>query len=341
MNRTIFARLRVVLVALFALGAAALPRAARAEARTICVYDPAGRSGDYYALMSDFARRASAWGADVTIQPYTDEETAAKDYEARKCDGVSATGVRLQRFNRFSATIEAIGALTSYDQLEAMVRTLATSAGAAKSLSRQGNTTIGFMPVGAVYLFVRDRSVDTVSELAGKRIATMDYDPASKFMVNRVGAVMVPADLGSIGPKFNNGDVDACYVSAPAYRPFELHRGLGTGGGVLKAPLAQATLQVMIREDRFPEGFVDKAREALLERFDEALAFVKQAEAEIPDRYWVDVPPETYASWSNLFQGVRVDLRDKGAYDGSMLRVMRQLRCSKDPSRAECVEKKE
>ena len=31
---------------------------------------------------------------------------------------------------------------------------------------------------------------------------------------------MVPADLGSLGPMFNNGDVDACYVSAPAYAPF-------------------------------------------------------------------------------------------------------------------------
>ncbi|MBX2798490.1 MAG: hypothetical protein KTR31_12490 [Myxococcales bacterium] len=223
-----------------------------------------------------------------------------------------------------------------------MVTTLATSKGAAGKLSQDGNTTIGFIPVGAVYLFVRDRNVDSVSELAGKRIATMDYDKASVFMVNRVGAIVVPADLGSIGPKFNNGDVDACYVSAPAFRPFELHRGLGSTGGVIKSPLAQATLQVMIRESRFPEGFVTKARADLLGRFDTAMRFIEKAEADVPSQYWVDVPPATEASWSELFQDVRVALRDeRGAYDGAMLKVMKQLRCSANGSRSECAENRE
>lgn len=313
-----------------------------AESRAICVYDPAGRSGDYYGLMSRYATNASTWGVEVEIRPYTDEETAAKDYEAGVCDGVVATGVRLQRFNRFASSIEAIGGLPDYDLLKQMVTTLSTSQGATSMLSQNGNAVIGFVPVGAVYLFVRDRAVDSVPELAGKRIATMDYDTASSFMVDRVGAIRVPADLGSIGPKFNNGDVDACYVSAPAYRPFELHRGIGTKGGILKAPLAQATLQVMIRESQFPAGFVDKSRADLAGRFDEALALVKKAEADIPAGQWVAIQPATLGEWDALFQSVRLELRDeKRAYDGNMLRVMRQLRCKKDPARAECAENKE
>lgn len=326
--------------ALFALLLAAAP--AFAESRAICVYDPAGRSGDYYGLMSRYATNASTWGVEVEIRPYTDEETAAKDYEAGVCDGVVATGVRLQRFNRFASSIEAIGGLPDYDLLKQMVTTLSTSQGATSMLSQNGNAVIGFVPVGAVYLFVRDRAVDSVPDLAGKRIATMDYDTASSFMVDRVGAIRVPADLGSIGPKFNNGDVDACYVSAPAYRPFELHRGIGTKGGILKAPLAQATLQVMIRESQFPAGFVDKSRADLAGRFDEALALVKKAEADIPAGQWVAIPPATLGEWDALFQSVRLQLRDeKKAYDGNMLRVMRQLRCKKDPARAECAEDKE
>jgi len=320
----------------------AMAAPAHAETRSICVYDPAGKSGDYYGLMSKYATEASTWGVEVEIKAYTDEETAAKDYEAGQCDGVVATGVRLQRFNRFSATVEAIGGLKTYGQLEQMVTTLATSDGASAKLSQDGNTVIGFIPVGAVYLFVRDREVDTVPELAGKRIATMAYDKASVFMVDRVGAIMVPADLGSIGPKFNNGDVDACYVSAPAYRPFELHRGLEGSGGVLKAPLAQATLQVMIRDDKFPEGFAAKSRKDLLGRFDTAMAIVNKAESGIPAKYWVDIPSDTLAVWDQMFQGVRIALRDeKKAYDGAMLSVMKKLRCAEDPSRAECAENKE
>jgi hypothetical protein len=329
---------RLALLLLVTLASAS---AARAENRVICAYDPGGRAGDYFAILNKYATQASSWGVTVEIRPYTDEETAAKDYQAGQCDGVVATGVRLQRFNRFSSTIEAIGALPDYGLLKQMVTTVTTSPSAAAMLSQDGNATVGFIPVGAVYLFVRDRTVDSVQELAGKRIATMDYDKASVFMVDRIGAIVVPADLGSIGPKFNNGDVDACYVSAPAYQPFELHRGIGTKGGLLRAPLAQATLQLMIREAKFPAGFVDKSRADLAGRFDDALALVKKAEAEIPAASWIDVPPATVAEWASLFQGVRTQLRDQGAYDGRMLKVMRQLRCTKTPSLAECAESRE
>ena len=97
--------------------------------------------------------------------------------------------------------------------------------GSGEKVGQGGHETAGIVPLGAVYLFVGDRSIDTVSE-AGKRIAISDYDKPSLVMVDRVGAIMVPADLGSLGPKFNNGDVDACYVSAPGYAPFELWRVL-------------------------------------------------------------------------------------------------------------------
>lgn len=312
------------------------------ERRVICVFDPGGRAGPYFALMNRYATEASLWGVEVTLRPYTDEETAAKDYEAQVCDGVVATGVRLQRFNRFASTIEAIGALPDYSILQQMVTTLATSAGASAKLSQDGNTVIGFLPVGAVFLLVRDRNIASVPALAGKRIATLDYDKASVTMVNRVGSIVVPADLGTLGPKFNNGDVDACYASAPAFRPFELARGVGTKGGILKAPLAQATLQVMVREARFPNGFVQKSRPVLLARFSEALAIAKKAEAEIPTSMWVEIPKATLAEWASLFQSTRVQLRDEAkSYDGAMLAVMRQLRCTQDKTRSECAEKRE
>ncbi len=312
-----------------------------AQAATLCVYDPGGKAGPYHQMLEDFALEASSWGTPTTVKAYTDEETATKDFEAGQCEGVVATGVRLQRFNRFASTVEAMGALPTYDHLRELLSDLTRSPTAKKMLVQDGKETVGFIPVGAVYLFVRDRSVDSVAELAGKRIATMDYDKAAPTMVRRVGAVMVPADLGTIGPKFNNGAVDAAYVSAPAYEPFELHRGLAQNGGVLASPLAQATLQVMIQQSAFPEGFGDKARHWFLQRFDHALDLVKKAEAGIPERYWVQIPAEEAAAWDEMFLDVRVQLRDQGAYDPIMLRVMRGIRCRRDPARAECAEQRE
>jgi hypothetical protein len=323
------------------IAALALLGSASASAASICVYDPAGKAGEYHKMMEAFALEASGWGATIEVKAYTDEATAAKDYEAGACDGVVATGVRLQRFNRFPSTVEAAGALATYPLLKQLLTTVTTSEGAAKKLAKDGHETVGFIPIGAVYLFVRDRNVDTVGELAGKRIATMDYDKAAPALVARIGAIAVSADLGTMGPKFNNGAVDAAYVSAPAYQPFELHRGIGDKGGVIKSPLAQATLQVMLRQSKFPEGFGAKARPWFLGRFDQAVGFVTKAEAGIPAASWITVPADREAEWAEMFADVRVKLRDDGAYDGQMLTVMRTLRCTSDPARAECAEKRE
>jgi hypothetical protein len=327
--------------ALAALFFAVASPAAHAETRTICAYDPAGKSGDFFRLLSEWALQASTWGVTIDLKAYTDEETAAKDYEAGQCDGVVATGVRLQRFNNFPSTLEGIGALPDYALLKQMVSTLATSEGAMKLLRKGEHETAGFISAGAVYLFVRDRNVDTVPELASKRIATMDYDKAAPFMVNRIGAIVVPADLGSIGPKFNNGDVDVCYMSGPGYGPFELHRGIGTKGGVIRFPLAQATFQVLIRADKFPADFAGKSRSYWSANFDKGLAAVKKAEAAIPANLWIDVNPAQKAEWEELFLQTRVDLKAKGAYHGTMLSVMKKLRCAKDKARSECAENRE
>jgi hypothetical protein len=226
--------------------------------------------------------------------------------------------------------------------LKQLLSALTNYESAAKRLVSNDNETIGVIPVGTVHLFVNDRSIDTVAELAGKRIATFDYDKPSLVMVDRVGAIVVPADLGSIGPKFNNGDVDICYLPVPAYQPFELWRGIGEKGGIVKLPLAQGTLQVMVRHEKFPDGFGNNARKWFLGKFDSIVSFVNKAEAEIPAKYWIEIPAADMSGFDEMFLNTRLKLRDEvGAYDKTMLGTMRKLRCGADASRAECAEQKE
>lgn len=313
-----------------------------AHARKLCVYDPVGRAGDYHRIVEDFSVAAAGWGVQLELVVYTDEETAARDYEAGACDGVLATGVRLQRFNRFPITLEAIGALPTYDHLKSMVDAMARYPSAAARLRAGEHETVGFIPVGMVYLFLRDRNRATVEQLAGQRIATMDYDKAAPVMVDRVGAIQVAADLGSLGPKFNNGDVDVCYMSAPGFRAFELERGLASSGGILRYPLAQATLQLLVRAPAFPDDFGGKARSWFSGRFDKDLQLVKAQEADIPSKYWIEVTTQQVEDYDELFLQSRVRLRDEtGAYDGNMLSAMRKLRCSMDGTRPECAEQLE
>ena len=332
-------RALVAVTALLGLASAAPAQAA--ETRTICAYDPAGKSGDFFRMLGEYALEAGKWGVTIEMKAYTDEETAAKDYEAGQCDGVVATGVRLQRFNNYPSSMEAIGALPSYNAIRSMVSSMAKYEGTAKGLKKGEHETVGVIPAGAVYLFVRDRNIDTVSELAGKRIATMDYDKAAPYMVKKVGAIVVPADLGSIGPKFNNGDVDIAYMSAVGYGPFELHRGLGANGGVIKAPLAQATFQVLIHHERFPADFGAKSREFWSVNFDKGLKAVQAADAQIPKDKWIDIPADRLAEWDALFQDVRVELKGNGAYNSTMLNLMKKTRCYQDKARAECADNRE
>jgi hypothetical protein len=309
--------------------------------KSLCIYDPGGREGDAFTMLQAYRDAALEWGVDFEFKPYTDEATATNDFEAGQCDAVFATGVRLQRFNRSAFTLEAIGALPSYGTMKAAVQSIAKYGAA--YMSNGNYETAGIMPGGAVYLFVRDRNLDSVEELVGKCIATMNFDKAAPVMVQRVGATVASADIGTFGALFNNGEVDACYTSAVAFSPFELAKGLDAeGGGIVRYPLSQLTFQVVLHADRFPEGFGAKSRTFSATQFDTALSFVKRAEDAIPSKYWMEIDEAQLPAFEELFLDVRLELADEhGAYDRGMLKAMRKVRCSRDAARAECADPKE
>ena len=319
------------------LGATALA----AEQRTLCVYDPSGANGDAFNFMKDYRAAAVAWGVELELKPYTDEKTAMEDFKAGKCDSALLTGVRARVFNPFTGTVEAMGAVQTYDQLKQLIRSLSNPK-AAKLLKHGDYEAAAMFPAGAVYLFVRDGSIDSVGELAGKRIATLDFDEAAKVMVRQVGASMVAADVGTFSGMFNNGSVDACYVPATAYGPLELSKGLGQAGAIVKFPLAQLTLQVLIRSDRFPESFGVESRKYASKTFPQTLRVVQKTESTVPARYWKEVPPADLQKFDDLLREVRIRLRDKEkVYDKRMLAMLRMIRCKDNGARAECAEKRE
>ncbi len=324
--------------ALFALLLSLVGGVAHADTRTVCVYDPAGRTGFAYSWLESWKINAPAWGVDVDLRPYTDEETAINDFNAGKCDGVVATGVRLQRFNAAAYSVEALAGIPSYSLLKPVLVTLQTKSSYAPMFTSGLYETAGIYPLGAVYAFVRDRSIDDVGDFAGRRIATMDYDNTSKLVVDRIGGVMVPADLSSLGPMFNNGDVDVCFLPATAYTPFELWHGLGDGGAAVKYPLLQVTLQIVLNAERFPADFGKQSRAFVAGQFDEAMTVVERAEAEIPSTSWTTMPPDKVAEFEVLMQRLRIELRDKGSYSGEVLSLLRKARCNADGTRAECAQ---
>lgn len=315
--------------------------ATAAEQRTLCVYDPSGANGDAFNFTKDYQSAAVAWGVELQLKPYTDEKTAVEDFKAGKCDGALLTGLRARAFSPFAGTIEAMGAVQSYSQLKKVIDGLANPK-AGKMVTRGEYEVAGIFPAGAVYLYVRDKAIDSVSALAGKRVSTIDFDEAAKVLVRQVGASMVAADIGTFSGMFNNGSVDACYAPATAYGPLELGKGLGSKGGIVKFPLGQLTLQVLIRTARFPAEFGVNSRKYAQKAFTSSMNVVKKAEGAVPGKYWMDVTAEQRQKFDDLLRDVRIRLRDKEkVYDKAMLGLLRRVRCKEDAARAECAEQKE
>lgn len=331
--------LRRVVAASALLASLALPALAETSAepieRSFCVFDPVGANGPLFAITKTFQPVALREGIKLELRAYTDEKVAAEDFKAGQCDAVLLTGTRAREFNRFTGSLEAMGAVPGEEEMRLLYNTLAQPN--ARPFLIEGNYEVaGVFPGGAVYLHTRDRSIDTVEELQGKKIATLDFDDASLRMVRHVGASVVGANTASFAGKFNNGSVDLAYAPAVAYTPLELYKGVSPDGGVFKYALAYMNFQVIIHRDRFPEDAGQMVRNEAIKRIDEAYEIIAQAESEIPQDVWMLPPEADVVEYDKMLREVRLSLLAEGVYDERAIKLMRAIRCRVDGSRAEC-----
>jgi len=305
-----------------------------------CVFDPVGARGPIYSAMLDYQTQALTWGANLELKAYTNEAVAVADFQAGHCDAMGVTGTRVRPYNSFTASIEALGGLSDYQQMQQLLGMLAKPK-ASRYLVEGEYEVAAILPGGAVYIFVRDNQINSIEAAAGKRIATLDYDQASVHVVEHVGATMVPSSVATFAPRFNNGDVDIAYAPAVAYQPFEMYKGLGQQGGIYRFSMAQMNFQMVIRHQKFPAGFGQKSREFAYNNFDKALQHIREAEAGIPEQYWLDLPAGKETEYKEMLRQIRLTLTAAGVYDKTMMKLMFKLRCRSDPSHYECAERKE
>lgn len=308
--------------------------------RSFCVFDPIGVKGPAYQGMLDYKAAALDWGVILDLKVHTNEAVALADFKAGHCDAVGLTGTRVRPFNKFTATIEAVGAINDYTQLRKLVGMLAHPK-ASKYMIEGQYEVAGILPAGTVFVFVRDKAINSVEAAAGKRLATIDYDVASIKVVKRIGATMVPVSIATFAPRFNNGYVDLAYAPAIAFEPFEMYKGMGETGGILRFNLAQMNGQLILRKDKFPKDFGQHSRDYAYKNFNKALEHIIAAEENIPEKYWVNLPEEKHTEYKEMLRQVRLELRDEGIYDERMLKILFKLRCKKDPGHYECIEKLE
>ena len=307
--------------------------------RRLCVWDIMGQNGEVYGRMKDYVIKSGTLGVDFDLVGYVDERVASEDFRVRYCDAVVMTGLRVRPFNAFMGSVEAIGAIPTYDHLKTMVTVVSSPAAAnlmKTEFDKQQYEIAGVMPFGAAYGFVNDRSINSPEQLPGKKIAIFDYDKAEAKLVRNLGAQSDPSDVTNFAGKFNNGKVDIVISPATAYRPLELYRGLGKNGGVVDYVLAQVSLQIVIHADRFPATFGQDSRAYVAEKFDTYMKTVKDYENEVDPKYWVRITEAARARYQDMARTSRIDLINDGIYDKRMLGLLKKIRCQKTPGNAEC-----
>lgn len=304
--------------------------------RSICVWDIAGRSGPIYGAAKDQAIMLLEYGIEIDLEAYTNEGVLSQDLQSGICDAALMTGLRGRLFNTFAGTIDAVGAVPTEQHMRILLQVLAHPDMADKMESGE-YVVLGLAPAGAAYVFVNDRSINSLAAAAGKRVAVLDYDPIQAQMVSQIGATPVSTDLAGAPNRFNNGVVDVLPAPLVAYELMELYRGMTPDGGIVDYPLAQITMQLIGRRDKFPTEIAQLVREAFYEGYDQIMEQLRSEEAKVPDHWWIELPEEDKREYEIMMQEARLQLRSEGYYHPEMLTLQRRIRCRLEPERHECA----
>ena len=306
-----------------------------AHAQSLCVFDLSGAGGDIYSSMQDYAIAAKSWDVDLNLKPYSDEALAVKDFKSGKCDAVAISGIRAREFNAFVGSLDAAGALT--DNASAKIAlTLMANPKLAPDMVNGNYEVAGTSPVGLLYLMVKDRSTNTIQKMAGKTLGILEYDKADYLLVDKLGAIPVGMDLASFGIKFNSGSIDIMPLLPLMYKPFEMEKGLGNKGGIIRFPIFQFTGDILIHRDKFPDGYGQKSRTWSASRIDRQFAKNNKLEAEIPAKYWEDIPENDKIAYARVVREARLSLTRSKVLDKKMMGILKRVRCRVNPANYEC-----
>lgn len=306
------------------------------EDKVFCVWDPVGRNGPVMSFYSDLIPKAQSWGLNIRFVAYTDESVAANDFKAGRCEAVLLTSIMSRQFVQFAGTMDAIGAINSEKGLELALATLARPR-AGKLMTQGKYEVVATFPVGSMYAFVNDRSIKSIDDFAGKRMAILNADPQAKKFSDLAGTSPVNVSLATFAGQFNNGNLDILLMPALAYNTFELYNGLGENGGIINYRLYYGMLQTVAKKALFPEDFGHKMRNYILTRLKAIDKMVKDAEQEIPQKYWIEISQFTKDEIDHFSKRVRMSLKEDKVNHPTALKLLWKIRCRLDNSRGECA----
>ncbi len=301
----------------------------------MCTWDPVGKTGPVMAFFADLIPEAINWGLDLKFISYQDENLAASDLADGKCDVAIVTAILSRDFVQFAGTLDAIGGLTSERKLRKAMASIA-SPKATELMSMDGYEVVASLPVGSMFAFVNDRSIDTIDDFRNKKIAVLNNDIQTTTFAELASATPIPETLSTFAHSFNEGRVDIVLMPALAYNTFELYRGLGDKGGIMDVRMFYGMLQAVARKSEFSDDFGRNMRRYMVSRLSDVLALIDEAEASIPPRYWIHTSEATKETLEEFYKDIRLTLKVEQRFDPKALTLLWKIRCSVSPKEDEC-----
>lgn len=305
------------------------------QALSMCVFDIAGRDGIVIKEMQMFQLEAFRWGIELSFQTYQDDRAASESFKNGRCDILNLPGFRVREFNSFTGSLNAVGALPSYQHLGIVIKSL-SSPKAAKLMRVGDYEVIGIGPIGSLFLFVNDRRMQSPQDFVAKRVAVINTAPETTYLAERLRLKSVSSNLVQSLQKFSDQAVDIAAAPSVAYQSRKLAKGLGPNGGIINWPSALGTMQMIVRWEHVPEHFAQHSRNYWASRYPALVKTIQAHERAIPKRYWIQLNGAQQASWDEVFSASRTSLRNRKIYNAKALTLFRKVRCKLAPSRAEC-----
>lgn len=307
------------------------------QKKLICSWDPVGMTGPVITFIDDVVPDAIEWGLELQFKPYFDEKLAVKDFRAGLCDMVIVTAISSRNLITFAGSLDAIGAVTSSDELYQVLAMIASEK-AAPNLIEDSYEMAVSIPVGAMYAFVNDRAISSVDRFYGRRIAVINEDVQVARLAEFSKAVPVAETLSTFANSFADHKVDIIMMPATAFEAFELKRGIGQKGGVLDIPMYYGMIQGISRRSAFPDDFGIKMRKWMLDRFDVSMNIIRKAEEVIPPHFWIKTPPENKAELREFYKEIRLALMAEHRFSPKALGLLWKIRCAANPELKECAD---
>ncbi len=231
----------------------------------VCFFDMQGKNGDFYSHAKDLVLIARRWNVFIDLIVFNDARKATESFKAGQCDAAAIPTAQARQFNLFMGSIEAVGGIENHQQLQLLMKTLLDPKIIPLTITEPFQI-LGVQPVGANYIHVHDKNINTIEKLIGKKMAVLDWDKIETIMAQKIGIQPNASDLSSFAAKFNNNQVDIIEAPAIAYRPFELNRGLGDNGGIFRLPIIHMMASLVINRQLIRNKLPDLDEKLLMFR---------------------------------------------------------------------------